>query len=897
MNSLATLRYSIVLPVFNEGPNIAAFCRKAKEELPGDFELLVCYDFEQDNTLPALAALSPEEKPANVRLVKNDLGRGVRYAIDAGMRAATAPVVVVMMADLSDDFAKVGEMVRRVEAGADVVCASRYMRGGKQVGGPLLKGLMSRTAGVTLHYCGGLPTHDPTNSFKAYRREFLQKTPIESTAGFSLGMELTVKAHYGGRRVEQVPATWLDRTAGQSRFKLMAWLPLYLRWYFWAMKQHWLPMRRDERGSRIDWPWLITGLLTFFFSSSVFVPWRPKIIHIDSLDESWMLAFNALFGRHLQFGREVIFTYGPWGFLDTGIYHPQTYVLLLFAWIATAIACWYAAWTIGRKFIASAAIVFGWLIITLAIVAPTSFVSVLLLLATCHFFVRPSRFSKTEHVLILLAALASQVKFSYCLMAIVILAPIGLNEILERRLPRAWLAFSVWFLIFYLLSFQRLSSLPQYLRHSFQLTGAYGEAMSFTTWIPTHLPFRTPPIDLVSFLFCGAVILLSIWIARWRLERWMATLPLAAFAGAAFLLFKWGFVRQDFSHVAIATLGLLALTLLCLPSLWRSIASISWRVALVVCLGLLGGFYAYYAHASPDPLPTPLGTLGDIPRNFVAAARLATGHSHLHERYESGLAEIRRASPLPTLGGTVDVYPCNGAAALAYGFDYQPRPVMQSYVAMVPELMQLNADHLAGPQAPQNVLFIVVKDEYWLRHIPAADDSLSWPLLLSRYDFVVKTGGFLVLHQSPRPREYSITPISHIDAGFDTAIPIPATSNGAIWTRITLHQSSRGKLLSLLYKDPEIEMVIQTRDGRQQAFRIIASEVQAGFLLSPLIEGNSDFTSLIAPDWQKALLGKEVESIQFRRNGWIGKPWAYDPNITIEFSRLDFLRIASSRKN
>lgn len=233
----ARLRYSVVVPVYNEAGNIGEFCRKARTSLPGGYELLICYDFDADDTLPALAALPADQVPANVRLVKNDLGKGVRYAIEAGMRAAAAPVVLVMMADLSDDFSKVDEMLRRAEAGAVVVCASRYMPGGEQIGGPWLKGLLSRMAGVSLYRIAGVATHDPTNSFKAYRKDFLARTPIESTAGFCLAMELTVKAHFAGERVEQVPARWLDRAAGQSRFELTTWLGHYLRWYFWAIGQ------------------------------------------------------------------------------------------------------------------------------------------------------------------------------------------------------------------------------------------------------------------------------------------------------------------------------------------------------------------------------------------------------------------------------------------------------------------------------------------------------------------------------------------------------------------------------------------------------------------------------------------------------------------------------------
>lgn len=227
-------RYSLVVPVYNEGENIAAFCRALRQAPPG-YELLVCYDFPGDDTLPALERLPAEDRPEVLRTILNTRGRGVRFAIEEGMRAAAAPVVVVSMADLSDDFSRLGEMVARAEAGADVVCASRYVAGGRQLGGPRFKAFLSRAAGVTLHHLSGLPTHDPTNSFKAYRRDFLERTPIESEAGFALALELTVKAHFLGGRVEEVPATWNGRTKGESRFRLLAWLPHYLRWYFWAL--------------------------------------------------------------------------------------------------------------------------------------------------------------------------------------------------------------------------------------------------------------------------------------------------------------------------------------------------------------------------------------------------------------------------------------------------------------------------------------------------------------------------------------------------------------------------------------------------------------------------------------------------------------------------------------
>ena len=127
-------------------------------------------------------------------------------------------------------------LIRVREGGADVVCGSRYMPGGRQIGGPYLKGLLSRAAGISLHYLAGVPTRDVTNSFKMYRTEFLRGLRFESSGGFEIGMEAVVKAYVAGRRIAEVPSTWTDRVAGASRFRLWRWLPRYLRWYLYAFR-------------------------------------------------------------------------------------------------------------------------------------------------------------------------------------------------------------------------------------------------------------------------------------------------------------------------------------------------------------------------------------------------------------------------------------------------------------------------------------------------------------------------------------------------------------------------------------------------------------------------------------------------------------------------------------
>jgi len=233
---------AIVLPVYNEGEAVEPVLRALSAAVRTPHELVVVYDFDGDSTVPVVARLTREIP--GLRGLRNDLGRGVLNAMKAGIAGTSAPYVLISMADGSDEPSVVDSMVALARTGADVVSASRYMRGGHQVGGPPLKRLMSRTAGLTLHWFAGVPTHDPTNNFKLYSRRFLDATTIESEAGFELALELTVKATLDGRRVAEVPTTWRDRTAGQSNFKLRTWLPHYLHWYRVAFVGRWLRGRR-----------------------------------------------------------------------------------------------------------------------------------------------------------------------------------------------------------------------------------------------------------------------------------------------------------------------------------------------------------------------------------------------------------------------------------------------------------------------------------------------------------------------------------------------------------------------------------------------------------------------------------------------------------------------------
>lgn len=238
-------RLSVVVPAYNEGSAIVGCLDRILARVAVPCEVLVVYDRPQDTTAGPAAEYAARD--SRVRPWLNDIRPGPAGAIRSGIQAAAAPVVVVTMADGSDDAAQIELLASLVEGGAAVAAASRYMRGGRQIGGPRLKGLISRTAGLSLWALARVGTHDATNSFKAYSKAFVEQVGIESDAGFEIGIEMVAKAHRLGLRVAEVPTTWHDRTQGQSNFKVRQWMPRYLHWYLVALLPGYGSRRRHKK--------------------------------------------------------------------------------------------------------------------------------------------------------------------------------------------------------------------------------------------------------------------------------------------------------------------------------------------------------------------------------------------------------------------------------------------------------------------------------------------------------------------------------------------------------------------------------------------------------------------------------------------------------------------------
>lgn len=221
---MQNINKSLVIPCKEEGENFIIILKRFEENIKEDTEIIVILDSKEDSTFEFI-----KNSDTKARIEINN-SQGVASAINHGIEVANGKYICIAMGDGSDDPSQVEELLMLVERGLSIAVASRYSRGGQFIGNKNLKYLLSKYSGRFLNLFFSLNTKDPTNMFKAYSKEFLEHVGIESDNGFTLGLEMIIKAKLNGFKVGEIPTIWIDRNFGESKFKFKKFLPSYIYW-------------------------------------------------------------------------------------------------------------------------------------------------------------------------------------------------------------------------------------------------------------------------------------------------------------------------------------------------------------------------------------------------------------------------------------------------------------------------------------------------------------------------------------------------------------------------------------------------------------------------------------------------------------------------------------------
>ena len=217
--SVATASALVIVPTYNERENIAEVARRLFDAASGRVGLLVVDDGSPDGTAEIVKqiATGPDEVHLIERPGKQGLGSayrtGFEWALERGYEA-----VVEMDADLSHDPADVPRLLDALE-NADLVIGSRYVPGGGTRNWGLLRRLLSRFGNAYSRAWLGYSVRDSTAGFRAYRTEWLRELDLSTAAseGYAFQVEMTFRTYRAGKRIVEVPITFVERTMGRSK--------------------------------------------------------------------------------------------------------------------------------------------------------------------------------------------------------------------------------------------------------------------------------------------------------------------------------------------------------------------------------------------------------------------------------------------------------------------------------------------------------------------------------------------------------------------------------------------------------------------------------------------------------------------------------------------------------
>lgn len=604
----------------------------------------------------------------------------------------------------------------------------------------------------------------------------------------------------------------------------------------------------------------------------IFIPWAP-LMPQAGLDPSWMLAMNQALAQGLAFGRDVVFTFGPYSAVYTQRYHPATDHLMLFGsfWLVLGWLLSVNYLTRGGRWVAVAATLVALLFLSRDDLFFSSCLLAMLLVYRLHFLPESTVHSAPSvrlglAVVFIPLGLLPLVKVS-TLPAVLLALAISAGMLLYRR---RWVELlivlslpSLAMLLFWLLAGQPAAALIDYLASSGAIISGYAEAMK--QWAGLQMPV----VYLAGCALLGGLIL-------WRGPRgWPQRLALLLLVAAPlFISFKAGFVRQDYVGRELSALGALLLSLLLLLPLLAS--RLAWPL---LALFLAACLYSASAHLSmPSRILAPWSA-PYLQAYLGIHTRLSAPQAYA-ESFSRALERIRQDHPLPSLKGSVDVYSHEQARLIASGNHWTPRPVVQSYASYNPSLLERNAEYLAGAHAPDHVLFSI---QYIDGKYPSLEDGASWPVLFSHYQAQRYFDGILHLRKRPQPVELQRGPWQQSRHRLGEPIHLP--EGAALLARIRLQPTLFGKLADVLFKNISPIIEVTLKDGSQRSYQLISRMAASEFLLSPATHTTKDFAYLASGDaW--LVEANQVTGLRLLMSDMPGAEMMWRPEFELELQAL-----------
>ena len=576
-------------------------------------------------------------------------------------------------------------------------------------------------------------------------------------------------------------------------------------------------------------------ILAVFTVLSVFLPLNPFMPQ-TGIDNSWIFSMNSAVAENFYFGKDVIFSFGPYASIFTQSFYPSTYKFIFLSSFLLgscyAVALFYTGIN-KNNFIMLAFSVFlsSFMMSRDALIFSYS----LMLTACTYIFIngrvnyeirKISIFEKlTISFIIAPLGLLPLIKGSFLLIAIftIIIIATYLFYYKYYKLSAFVTAAPILFLIFFwILSGQPVKVLPNYLFNLTSIISGYTDAMSL----------NGNNVEILSYIL---ICIFLIWSLVKTKESFVNKLFLtASFTLFLFIAFKGGFVRHD-CHALIASDALIFAAII-LNLLYNQTRN---KYILVLSVIVWASFDKNYTNTTTRQIFSRTNNC-----YFGAYEGL---HSRIFERnrlnaqFDLSTGKIRNEYMIQALQGTTDIYSYDQSFLLVSENKWNPRPIIQSYSAYTPKLSKINEQHLRHEGAPENILFRVQPID---GHLPSLEDGLSWPAIFDNYTVTTFDNDLVYLTRNESIRESSLFKLIQNNVckiGAEVLIP---RSTKPLYAEIDIKPSFLGRLMGIIYKQPQLKIKLKFANGSQTEYRVIANMMKSGFFLSPLTVSTRDFVYL-----------------------------------------------------
>lgn len=588
----------------------------------------------------------------------------------------------------------------------------------------------------------------------------------------------------------------------------------------------------------------------------VFLPLIPVMPSQAELDPSWVIGINQAVSQHMRFGKELIFTFGPYASIYTKGYHPATEHLELIGSLYLAIL--YSLALLGALRHANALVTAGMLLLLAGFT--TSYDSLFFsygLLTSIYALqiiseektgYQNNHFKNVVSITLLFSGFGLYPLIKGTLFAFYL--AIALVTVAYCLWRKKWLyailipsSAALCMMMFWIFSGQQLGDLVSYYSSISSIIAGYSDAMSSkgNGW------------EIVTYIFASTALCLYLLLKGGISVKNIYLFLI--FSLFLFINFKAGFVRHD-QHSLMCGIAVFFSALL-IFNLFPS--------KLAIALTLLSGIVLLQTESSHKQVPFNSAYeqfKATYVRTWTGAQLRILHHDRIDVQFKESLETLAKIRSLPTLPGKSDIYPFDQAYLMASNNRWITRPIFQSYSVYNPKLSSLNEEFLKGPQAPDNIFFRMATID---GRLPSGDDGNSWPTLLNQYQLKDTQGSYLILkkiHEVPRPEK-----IATINTGIhpvNTWIELPI-SNGNLFANVDIKPSLLGRFKTLFFKSSELGIALRLEDGTIKQYRLIPGIAISNFLISPLIEETAEFGLLYSDP--NALTTKRVKAISIWAEG------------------------------